>query len=286
MKTLLASLATLSILGACSPSGGGSSATTADATGTLYVEITDAFLSSSQVDEARMTISRVEIHSEADDAFLTLFDGPPVEVVLTDLQNGLRSLLVQSELPVGSYRQVRLTLTDAYLRLTNGNEYQTSDDTMKLSSQSTSGWKVFIDPEIVVESELGSTLLLDVDLNKTFLPIPANDPLTASWFKMHPVLRAVNLSDTGEIRGVVQVDDGNGNPVGADGVDVHVLPPGETDTSLSVGSTVTMADGAYAVIGLPPGLYDVLATDGSLSDRSNGHAVAVANVTTVDLTLE
>lgn len=273
-------------LGACSPAGGGSDAATAEATGTLYVEITDKFLSSSQVDEARITIGRIEIHSESDGGFKTLFDGPPADVNLTNLQNGLRSLLVQSELPVGSYRQVRLILTDAYLRLTNGNEYRTGDGTMKLSSQATSGWKVFIDPEVVVVSGLGQTLLLDVDLGKTFKPTPANDPLNASTYKMHPVLRAVNLSDTGEIRGVVTVDDGTGDLVAAEGVDVHVFLPGETDPDQSVGSTVTMVDGDYAIIGLPPGLYDVEATDGTLSARVNGRTVAVANVTAVDLTIE
>ena len=87
------------------------------------------------------------------------------ELNLRALRNGVRNVLVRTEVPSGTYRQVRVVITGAYLRLTNGNEYSTEDDTLHLTSQDTSGFKFFIDPAVDVQDGFSRTLLLDADLS-------------------------------------------------------------------------------------------------------------------------
>ncbi len=281
---LLACILLLPCLLHCSggSSGGGNSGV-----GTLRVEATDAILDHSIVEEARVDVSTIRVHSSssANSGFRTIYDGAPIEIDLLDLRNGITTLLVEAKLPAGRYRQVRLVLSGGYLELTNGAVYTTDDGSLEWTSQSTSGLKVFIDPEVVVRDGVSSTLLLDINLTKTFKAVPASDPLNATKYHLSPVVRAVNLSDTGEIRGLVTRDDGLGTLLPVDGATVYILPPGELDLSNSIASTVTMSDGTYAFIGLPEGAYDVVAEEGGDQARVNGPVVSVGSFTVVDLTL-
>ena len=65
-------------------------------------------------------------------------------------------------------------------------------------------------------------------MGKTYRPRPANDPLNAKSFSFHPVVRAANLSDTGEIRGVVTSDDGREFDLGTVATEDWLLP-GQTE---------------------------------------------------------
>ncbi|MEW6071696.1 MAG: DUF4382 domain-containing protein [Planctomycetota bacterium] len=188
--------------------GGGSSA----ATGTLGLAATDASLDHSLVAEARIQVDRIRIHPEADAeaGFLTIYSGAPLDLDLLDLRNGVTQALVAAEVPAADYRQIRLHVASARLELVNGNVYTTEDDTLQLTSQDTSGFKVFVDPPVTVLAGFSSELLLDFDVTKTFRPIPANDPPNAARYSLHPVVRVANLSESGEIRGVVTQDDGAG----------------------------------------------------------------------------
>ena len=266
----------------CSDSGGGGGV------GTISVLATDAPLDHSQVSEATIRVDEIRIHADANaqGGFLTLYDGEPIEMNLLELNNGITQELVKADLPAGAYRQLRLHVESATLRLVNDNVYDTEAGTLHLTSQDTSGFKVFIDPPIVVFKALTTELLLDVDLSKTFLPTPSDDPLTATSYSLLPVIRVANLSTSGEIRGVVTTDDGLGGFVPMEAASVYIMPPGELDTLNSVASTATDVDGAYAVLGLAAGTYDVLATKDALEDRVDGAIVSVGNVTVVDLTLQ
>jgi hypothetical protein len=286
MKSLIAALATL-VLCSCSDGDGGSGAPGAG-NGSLTLQVTDAPFVHDIVTEARIAISEVRIHrnAEEDSGFLTLYDGAPIEFDLLDLQNGVTRELLRIDLPAGEYRQLRLVLSDASLTLVNGNVYSTDDGTLRFTSQATSGFKVFIDPPIEVVTNVARTLLLDFDLTKTFHPIPANDPLNATRYQLHPVIRVANLTETGVIRGLVTADDGTGQPVGVDGATVYVLAPGEQDPANSIATTGTRASGFYAVIGLAPGVYDVLAIEGERTGRVDGQQVFVGNATVVDVAIE
>jgi hypothetical protein len=268
--------------GAGDAGGVGDSGDSEAGTGTLSLTATDAPIDHDLVEEALISVDQIRIHASADSesGFHTIYDGPPIELSLLDLCNGVTRALVSAEVPAASYRQIRLHVSRASLRLVNGNEYSTEAGTLKLTSQDKSGFKVFVDPPVVVQSGFSSELLLDFDLTKTFKPVPANDPPNAASFKLHPVIRAANLSECGEVRGVVTTDDGNGGFAAVADATVYILPPGETDLNNSIASTFTGADGAYAVLGLPAGDVDLLATKGGLRDRINAVLVTAGSVTT------
>ena len=268
----------------CGGSGGGGGG---GGVGTIGLVATDAPRAHSQVTEAVIRVDKIRIHPEADaeGGFLTIYDGEPIEMNLLELQNGITQELVKADVPAATYRQLRLHVESAHLKLVNDNVYDTEAGTLHLTSQDTSGFKVFIDPPVVVLNGFSTDLLLDVDLSKTFEPVPASDPLNADSYSLHPVLRVANLSASGEIRGVVTMDDGQGGSVPVDDATVYILPPGEIDTLNSIASTATNADGEYAVLGLPAGTYDVLATKGALEGREDGVVVSVGGVTVVDVTV-
>lgn len=281
--------ATLSLLALAGCSGGGSSGgSSGSGIGSLTLHATDAPFAHDIVDEARIAITEVRIHRDADaeSGFETLYDGAPIDFDLLQLQDGVTRELFRVNLPAGTYHQLRLVLSDASLTLENGNVYSTEDDTLKFTSQATSGFKIFIDPPLEIVTDMAHTVLLDFDLTKTFHPIPANDPENATRYQMQPVIHVANVSETGVLRGRVTRDDGTGTQVPVDGATVYVLSPGEPELANSLTTTGTRPTGSWAVLGLEPGTYDVLAVLGDAEGRVNGAQVFVGNTTVVDIELE
>ncbi|HUR29710.1 MAG TPA: DUF4382 domain-containing protein [Planctomycetota bacterium] len=274
------------LLFACNDGSTGSSST--GAKGQMVVQITDAPLDRSLVASATIDVAQVKVHLSAngDSGFLTLFSGPPITVDLLALSNGVVQQLANAPLPVGTYHQVRLIVSDARLVLTNGNVFTTANGNLDLTSLNTSGLKVFIEPKIDVFGGVSTTLLLDIDLSRTFHPIPSNNPLTASSFQLMPVIKAHNLAETGEVRGRVLLSDGAGGTVGVADANVFVVPPGETDPLNAVAGTGTFNDGSFRIIGVLPGNYDVLAMKGVAQGTVAGQVVTLGNVTTVDVTIQ
>lgn len=271
----------LSFLAACSgsSSSGGS--------GTLSLSVTDAPFEYDIVQSASVSVDKITIYRDAqsDAGPIVIYEGVPVLFDLFHLRDGLTQELDQKTLPVGSYRQLRLRVTSAELTLTNGNHYTTADDTIRLTSQGTSGFKVFVDPPISIQRDTNSNVLLDFDLTHTFQPVPGNDALTATFFHLHPVIHVTNLGHVGGIAGTITQDDGQGGLAPLAGATVYVLPPGQTDTSLAVATTGTSATGTYTVLGLAPGPYDVQAVKAALNATAPGITVVSGEVSTVDLTL-
>jgi hypothetical protein len=281
--------ATLAVLaGAGCSDGGGSSGGGPGGPGSLTLLATDAPFAHDIVAEASITITEVRIHreSDAESGFETLYDGDPIEFDLLELQDGVTRELFRVDLPAGTYRQLRLVLSDARLELENGNVYSTDDDTLKFTSQATSGFKIFIDPPLEIVTDLAATVLLDFDLTKTFHPIPANDAENATRYQLQPVIHVANLSETGVLRGRVTRDDGVGSQVPVDGATVYVLQPGELDLANSLRTTGTRPTGGYALLGLEPGAYDVVAVQGAEQGRVNGQQVFAGNTTVVDVEIE
>jgi len=273
-------------LAACGGSSSGGAGT-----GRLEVDVTDAPIDVSLVDEAWISVAEVRVlfegdedPGEDDEGFQTIFDGPSRQLNLLELNNGVVQRLVEAELREGTIRQVRLVIDDAYLRLVNGNEYTTGDGSLHLTSQATAGFKVFVEPPIEIERGFSRRMLLDFDLSKTFLPLPANDPLAAHTYNLLPVLHATNVDLTGEVRGLVfHVEDGD--ELGLDQATVSLLPQGETNLDESVVGTFTDPDGSYALIGVLPGTYDVHARHGASEARIDGVIVGVGDAELVDVEL-
>jgi len=280
--------ASIKLLTAIAVAGcGGGSGGVPGGSGTISLAATDAPFEFDIVEEASIRVDRVTAHNSADDdgGFITLYDGTPITLVLSDLRNGVVQTLPEGAAPAGNYRQFRLRVVGARLVLVNGNVYTTEDGTIHLTSQDTSGFKVFVDPPIEVEAGHRTTVLLDFDLTHTFHPIPANDPLTADRYSFHPVIHATNLAHAGAVQGTVSQDDGSGGSEPAASTTVYVFAPGQTDPDAAVATTGSDAQGGYAVLGLEPGTYDVAAVKGSASARIDGVTVTAGSIAQVDLLL-
>jgi hypothetical protein len=257
----------------------------------LTVQATDAPFAHGVVTSAEIEVSRIEIHSSgtASSGFTTIFDasvaGQPVKIDLMNLRNGATQALVSAMLPAGTYRQLRYIVSAAELTLTNGNAYSTATGNLDLPSGMSSGLKVFLDPPVLVTGGQSTTLLLDFDLTRTYLPIPANDALTATRYMLRPVIRAANASTAGAIQGTVR-DAANANAPVA-GATVEVFTAGTTTSP--VATTGTDAGGSYTILAVPPGSYDVVATITTASATRSAtvlaRSVTVGNVTTVDITV-
>ena len=274
------------ILAACGGGGGGGSGSSG--TGTIAFEVTDAPIDPSLVARAVIEVDAVRVHRDADaeSGFQTVYEGSPVVFDLLELRNGLTQGFNSGALPVGSYGQLRLHVTDALLELVDGRVFSTQDDTIRLTSQNTSGFKVFLSPPVEVRANVVTRVLLDIDLTKTFSPVPANNLAEASFFHLHPNVRAAVLQETGELRGTVTMLDDEGAVVPAANAAVYVLPPGESEPDLALATTLTDANGQAAILGMPVGTYDVLATLDGRTGRADGLTVSVGAVTSFEITLE
>lgn len=276
-------------LAACSGGSGGSGGGSSSAgSGTLTLEVTDAPLDHELVEQATIWVdlARAHVDPSADDdegGWIDLHAGEELEFDLHELTGGLtRTLADARALPAGTYRQLRLRVSRAYLRLVNGNEYTSESGTLHLTSTGKSGFKVFIDPPLEVVDGVDYDLLLDVDLGKTFKPVPANDPENAAKFNLHPVIRTANLGLAGRLRGHV-VD------VAGDGVaqaTVYLLPEGAEDPDEALASTATQDDGFFVILGIAPGFYDALALKGDASGRTDALEIVADEVTDTEIVIE
>ncbi|MFT4538534.1 MAG: hypothetical protein ACI841_000647 [Planctomycetota bacterium] len=276
------------LLGSCSEGSGTSSALddSVETTGRLELFATDAPLDYDLVEEASLVFDQIEIHSDGTDGWLDLYDGDPFQIDISELRNGLTQQLVDLDLDVGTYDQLRLHAVGGRLELVNGNVYTVEDDTLRLGSLGTSGLKLHFTPEVTVAGGLTTSLLLDFDLAKMFKPIPGNAPLEATRFNIHPSIRVANLSESGEIRGSVVEDDGSGGLIGVDSASVYLMAPGETNTDNALTSTASETGGRYALMGVDPGTYDLIAEKITLDGTVIGVVVVAGNAITHDLEID
>ena len=283
MKQFLYALALAPILlAACSSDddddggGGGGS-------GTLSLSATDDPFAFDVVDEATITIDGISVHNSAGatSGFTTLFEGTPVTLDLLSLRDGVTQDLGDFTLPAGTYRQFRLHVTSARLVLTNGNTFTTEDDTLNMTSQDTSGFKVVVTPPIQIQDGETTEVLLDFDLTHTFQPIPAADALTATSFNLLPVVHARNVTASGGMQGLVSLDGGGG----VEDATIFVFNPGQTNPANAIATTGTNGLGEFTMLALPAGTFDVMAVHGTDTTTIPDVVVTTGSMTTVDVDL-
>jgi hypothetical protein len=257
--------------------------------GTITVQATDAPFAANVVSGATVTVSQILIHTDAtaSSGYTTVFDtasgAAPIQVDILHLRDGLEQALATASVPPGSYRQVRIVISAASLALTNGNTYsfpQASGSTgpIQPTSAATSGLKVMIDPPLTVVSNVTSTLLLDVDLQQSFLPNPASDALAAHDYHLQPVIRAENVSTVGTISGKVTQA---GAPAAS--ATVQIFDASHT----LVTSTSTDASGNFVAQALPPATtYTVTATLGTATGQAASQPVAAGSNTVCNVTIQ
>lgn len=185
-------------------------------------------------------------------SWIVIYEGgdSPKTFNLLELQNGRTDLLADTTVPAGSYNQMRLIVSEGSVQVSHDNFSQTFD--LKVPSGAQTGIKIHLPFEVLAEGE--TSLLLDVDVSKAFVPIPGgriDDPSTIQSFLFKPSLamRLVNLFNTGDVAGsVVDTID-----VPIDNVAVSV----SDENGNHVTTTSTDPDGTYRVSGLDPGTYEL-----------------------------
>jgi hypothetical protein len=250
--------------------------------GNLTLLLTDAPFPSTLVDETIVTIDKIEIRSTtaatattttADSQYTVLYEGEGKSFNLLDLQNGVTEELANVDLEAGSYDLIRMHVVKAEVVLKDGSSYD-----LKIPSGSTSGIKIKITPELLIESGVESTILLDFDVSKSFI-VQGNPktPAGVKGFLFKPVLRAMCQQFTGVIAGKVSE-----NPTTrvANAI-VEIL---RADTVYT--SAQTDATGAYSLVGLPALTYKLVCSkDGYNAVTVNDVIVKTKETTIVDITM-
>lgn len=225
--------------------------------GTVVLSLTDAPFPVSLVDQAVVTIDKIEIRSKAAEAatkeeadkpalYTVLYEGVEKEFDLLDLQNGVTAELLSMDIEAGSYDLIRMHVTKAAVVLMDGTNFD-----LKIPSGNSSGLKIKISPELVIESGVESEVLLDFDVSKSFVVqgnIKSKNGIKGFIFK--PVLRAVCQKYSGIVAGKV-FENATTTPIPEAHVQIIAA-----DTVLS--SALTDATGNYQMIGLPAGTYKLV----------------------------
>lgn len=212
-------------------------------TGTMEVVMTDA---PAPYDSVHISINEVRVKKEDSDSDSESDNGDDsdseengwktisneqMRVNLLELTNGSKISLGSKELESGTYSQIRLVLGENNTVTVDGQTYD-----LQTPSAQQSGLKLNIDAE--VEENTQYSLLVDFDAARSIVEQGNGNYL------LKPVLRAVNLAETGSIVGTVQPSDFNTN----------VLAVMDSDT---VTSTITTDNGDFEIIGLKKGTYEV-----------------------------
>lgn len=219
-----------------------------DGYGTLRLSITDDPFPVEYIDSAMVTINKVEIREVTDDEeypFITLFEGEK-ELNLLELRNGVMEEIIELEVPAGTYNLVRLYVEHASISV---KDYSTYD--LKVPSGAQTGIKIFIDPGLRVAGGMTTELLLDFNLDESFvLKGNAETPAGIKGFNFKPVIRAVNNSIAGTVKGFVRDTASAAIPNGQVWI--------EKDTTIA--SALSDSTGFYALPGIPEGFYTLYAT--------------------------
>lgn len=226
--------------------------------GVLRVSVTDA---PANFEAVYIDVIEVKVHrssdAEEDDGEWIVINDQPVRIDLLDLTNGKVDVLGEAELEAGTYRQLRLVLG-------NNNEIVVDGETIPLTTPSAqeSGLKLNLD--ITIEGGEIFNLLLDFDASRSIVKAGAS-----GMFLLKPVLRPVRLEEAGAITGTVEPAEAL----------PWVYAISDEDTLAGTRADTT---GAFTVIGLPSGTYQV-----SIEPSADGFGSAVVpnvNVASSDTT--
>ena len=209
--------------------------------------------------------------ADDDGSFVTVLE-EEVTFNLLDLQGGVMASLASAELAIGTYSQARLIVSSGHVTLTDGREFD-----LTVPSGEQTGIKLNFDFSITTNDT--TTLLVDMDVSKAFVPIPGGDVNDASQiqsftFKPSQSIRIVKIDATGSVSGVVM--DESGDPIS--GVTVTASRDGQEITT-----TATTDDGAFAMSGLEPGTYELQFSKTGFEDQSlSSLEVTAGSDTSVD----
>lgn len=251
---------------------GGGSDGSASATGTLRLALTDA--PACGYDNVWVTVERVRVHksgsaAETDSGWSEVVLAAPQRIDLLEYTNGKTLPLGETQLPAGTYTQMRLVLAPNggnppfanAIKPTGGNE--TALDT---PSAQQSGLKFNVNMEVPADKV--ADFALDFDACRSFVKAG-----NSGKYLLKPVLSVIPvLSDAGQrIVGYVEPALANGSTLVSaqqGGVIVKSTPPDST--------------GKFVLYPVPAGTYDLVIT---APGRVNAVMTGVPVVTTAFTTL-
>ena len=178
----------------------------------IQIQFTDA--PADLIESAEVWISRVYLQGGPDDddqddedgdtpnGRVDLFNDPahPFEVDLLVLADGVTAnLSAPVDIPPGDYKGLRVVVDSAFVTLKTGFTFPGGATTkaLKIPSGSTSGLKVQLNGEIEAEEGATTTLLLDFDVNQSFVIQGQKPPATGGTVQnilLTPVIREMERS--------------------------------------------------------------------------------------------
>ncbi len=268
----IALAAAASLIAACGGDGS-SSDTPSSGKSVLRVALTDA--PACGYDEVNVTVEKVRVHRSAsaddsDSGWSEVVLNPAMRVNLLDLTNGVLAELGQTELPAGSYSQLRLQLA------ANGNAApyanslvpSGSEDEIPLDTPSAQQSGLKMNLNVTVEPNEVADLVLDFDACKSVVKRG-----NSGRYNLKPV---VSVLPRVRVDGLV-----------AEGYVAPAIALGSTSVSLQQGgvpvrSTVPMADGRFVLYPVPAGDYDlVVSAEGRVTAVMTGVPISASSRTVV-----
>lgn len=270
-------------------------------TGRLTLRLTDAPFPFDLVEEANVTVFKVtakledeseeeeesessknsaddeaDTEDEEENSFVLLME-EEVRVNLLELTNGVTQQLADIEVPVGTYKEIRLFVRDAEIVLTDGKTFD-----LKMPSGSSSGIKLKLSEGVLVDGEIPTDLLLDFDVSRSFIPQGNSMTLEGiNAFNFKPVIKVSVDRESGSLFGLVTTL-----------VDAQLVPIHGAQISVLAGDSLNTTafsdvDGAYKVMGLSPGMYKALAEkEGFISSDTLDLTVSEQGNTELNFLLE
>lgn len=229
--------------------------------GKVTLRLTDAPFPGEMVEQVNVTIDMVRLKIAGDEEaeesdsevtddgseFITL----EVEKTfnLLELGNGETAIMGDLEIPAGEYKEIRLHVVDAKIKLINVEE----EMEIKIPGGSSSGLKIKIQPTLVINEGEEYDVLLDFDVSRSFLVKGNPKKGEIKGFMFKPVIRATNMSMAGSLSGTVK-EDVEGD-VFIKNAHIYLTSPEDVTDTIATGKT--NKDGFYKIIGLPGGSYRV-----------------------------
>lgn len=195
-------------------------------TAKVTMRLTDA---PADYDAVNIDIQKVEVTVEGS-AAVTLTPVRAGIYNLLDFRNGIDTLLIQADLPVGKVGQIRLVLGDSNSVVVNGQTHA-----LKTPSAQESGLKLNLHEELAAGGSY--TFWIDFDAGKSIVETGNGK------YNLKPVIRAYTALTNGKIKGTVLPQTAMTTVYASDGVNTYTAIPN--------------VDGTFVFSGMPEGTYTI-----------------------------
>ena len=247
--------------------------------GKVTLSITDAPFPSDKVELVNVAIDMVrlkiaeneEVADEGEEGsddgsgFITLEVDKTFN--LLELGNGESEILGELEIPAGEYKEIRLHVVDAKIKLVDIVE----EMDIKIPGGSSSGLKIKIKPSLIINEGEEYDVLLDFDVSRSFLVKGNPKKGEIKGFMFKPIIRATNMALAGSLLGTVTED--AEEEVLIKNARVYVVSPEDVTDTIATGKT--NRNGMYKIIGLPGGTYNVSCEKDGYENETGEEAIEI-----------